>query len=120
VTDNNAGALAPDNHGITLRCDASSTFDFGTTEFQPGNNTFTQAAVPTPSSNLFVDVAPGVVVHAVGNTFDAGEQGADENGRYRVNEPPCPTGFTCDVTSGAGVNYRVESGALRLDRIIDP
>jgi hypothetical protein len=114
VIDNNASGFATGNHGVTLRCDDSSTFDLGT-EGQPGNNTFTQGDLPAATSNLFVEVDPGVVVTAVGNTFNADEQGADQGGRYHVGVPPCPVAVYCDLTSGAGVNYRIESGTLRLD-----
>ena len=55
----------------------------------------------------------GIVVSAAGNTFIAGTQGANGAGKYVLGSAPC-SASTCNLTSGAGANYRVTSGALTL------
>ena len=57
----------------------------------------------------------GITVRAVGNTFLPNVQGTNPQGKYVLGTAPCgPSG--CDVTStvGAGANFRITTGSLRL------
>ena len=101
-----------DNSGITLAGTAASSYDLGTLA-SPGGNVFTGNTTGNQTGGINVRVAPGVVVSAAGNTFIAGTQGANGAGKYVLGSAPC-SASTCNLTSGAGANYRVTSGALTL------
>jgi hypothetical protein len=110
ITDN----VGPSGYaGVWLAGDATSTFDLGTADSE-GNNTLT-GNQPTQMS---VRVAAGVVVSAVGNTWTASAQGADDDGRYTVDGTLCGGADPCDQTSGADVNFTFmgagAGAALRL------
>jgi len=106
-------AVTGNASGLTVIGDATSSFDLGTSA-SPGGNTF---AGNDPSiseaTGIYVNVANGVVVSAQGNAFTANQQGADALGHYSLGIAPCGE-TSCDVTSGAGANYRIDSGTLRL------
>ena len=102
----------PGNSGITMRGSAASTYDLGTAA-SPGNNVIQGNTTGSQTTGLFVDVAAGVTVSAVGNTFAAGVQGANAQGQYQLGTAPC-SASSCNLTSGAGANYRITSGTLRL------
>ena len=91
---------------------ASSVFDLGTAA-SPGNNLIQGNTSSAQTSGLNVNVASGVTVSAVGNTFAPNVQGANAQGKYQFGTAPCGAS-SCNVTSGAGANYRVTSGTLRL------
>lgn len=114
---NNASLLTnntniADNSGITLAGTAASSYDLGTLA-SPGGNVFTGNTTGSQTSGINVRAAAGVTVHAAGNTFIAGTQGANGAGKYVLGSAPC-TASICNVTSGAGANYRVTSGTLTL------
>ena len=102
----------PGNSGITMRGSAASTYDLGTAA-SPGNNVIQGNTTGSQTTGLLVDVAAGVTVNAVGNTFAAGVQGANAQGQYQLGTAPC-SASSCNLTSGAGANYRITSGTLRL------
>jgi len=54
-----------------------------------------------------------VTVSAVGNTFAPNVQGANAQCNYQLGTAPC-SASSCNLTSGAGANYRISSGTLRL------
>ncbi len=54
-----------------------------------------------------------MTVSAVGNTFAPNVQGANAQGKYQLGTAPCGAS-SCNLTSGSGANYRVNSGTLRL------
>ena len=89
---------------IVLFGEAASVYDLGTAA-QPGGNTILGANTTRPG--LRINVASGVTVNAVGNTWVAGQQGASAGGTYSGNVL---------VTGGSGTNYSVTSGALRLSQ----
>ncbi|MEP7300108.1 MAG: Ig-like domain-containing protein [Caldimonas sp.] len=101
-----------DNSGITLGGTAASSYDLGTVA-SPGGNVFTGNTTGNQTSGINVRVAAGVTVGAAGNTFIANQQSANGAGKYVLGTSPCGAS-TCTVTSGAGANYRVTSGALVL------
>jgi hypothetical protein len=102
VTGNNASASNTiDNSGIILRGNSSASFDLGTGA-EPGNNIFQNNSAGNQSANVVVDVS-GVVVSAVGNTWNPGVQGADGSGNLAAGT----------VTTGTGANYRIVSGSLK-------
>ena len=47
------------------------------------------------------------------NTFIANTQSANAQGKYQLGTSPCLAG-SCNLTTGAGANYRVVTGTLRL------
>ena len=102
----------PGNSGITMRGSAASTYDLGTAA-SPGNNVIQGNTTGSQTTGLLVDVAAGVTVSAVGNTFAAGVQGANAQGQYQLGTAPCGAS-SCNLTTGAGANYRITSGTLRL------
>jgi hypothetical protein len=61
--------------GIEFNADEGGFLDLGSAD-QPGNNAIRQNS----STGLVVRGAGGVVINAVGNTWNPGEQGADPNG----------------------------------------
>jgi|GEM_PF-3695466 len=109
VNNGNTGALS--NSGLTVGGSAASTFDLGTSA-DPGGNTITGHNTSAATSNISV-ATTGVVVSAVGNTFDPNIQGAGPAGLFQLGAAPCAAN-TCDITSGTGANYSVASGTLRL------
>ena len=109
VNNGNTGALS--NSGLTLGGSAASTFDLGTSA-DTGGNTITGHNTSAATSNISV-ATTGVVVSAVGNTFDPNIQGAGPAGLFQLGAAPCAAN-TCDITSGTGANYSVASGTLRL------
>jgi hypothetical protein len=109
---NNGNTNAEANSGITLAGTAASVFDLGTGA-DPGGNTFVGNDTGNATSNLNVKVNAAVVVSAVGNTFDPSIQAASATGTYALGTAPCSAG-SCNLTTGAGANYRVTSGTLRL------
>jgi hypothetical protein len=115
VVDNKSpvvGAATAGNSGLTLAGNASSTFDLGTAA-DPGGNTITGNTTSAATTGIDVKVEASVTVTAVGNTFAPNVQGANASGHYVIGISPCgPT--SCDVKTGAGVNYRVTTGKLRL------
>jgi hypothetical protein len=115
IVDNKSPLVSPataGNSGLTLAGDASSTFDLGTAA-DPGGNTITGNTTSASTTGIDVKVNAAVTVMAVGNTFAPSTQGADTLGHYLLGVFPCGV-TTCDVTTGAGVNYRVTTGKLRL------
>lgn len=105
----NATCAQPTCYTFSLAGGAASVFDFGTAA-APGGNTFTAAATGT---GLLVKASAGITVNAVGNTWTAGAQGANGSGQFVLGAAPCGPS-TCSVATGAGRNYVVQSGALRL------
>lgn len=102
----------PSNSGLTMAGSAASSFDLGTLA-SPGGNLFVGNTTGNLTSGINVEVAAGVTVNAVGNTFAANTQQADAQGKYKLGTAPCAA-LNCNLTSGAGTNYRVSSGVLRL------
>ena len=100
------------NSGVTMAGNASSSFDLGTAA-SPGTNLILGNTSSAQTSGLNVAVAAGVTVNAVGNTFAPNLQGANAQGMYQLGTAPC-SASSCNLTSGAGANYRVTSGTLRL------
>jgi hypothetical protein len=107
-----SNASSSDNSGVTMAGSASSVFDLGTAA-SPGNNLIVGNTSSAQTSGLNVGVAAGVTVSAVGNTFAANVQGANAQGKYQLGTAPCAAS-SCNLTTGAGPNYRVTSGTLRL------
>ena len=93
-------------------CALPICFDLGTAA-SPGGNTFTGNTTGNQTTGINVVVAAGVVVNAVGNTFIAGTQGSSAQGKFVLGSSPCGA-TTCLLTTGAGANYRVTSGTLKL------
>jgi len=112
VTSAGSNAEAVSNSGVTMGGNASSVFDLGTAA-SPGNNLIQGNGSGTTTSGLNVNVAAGVTVNAVGNTFAPNVQGANAQGRYLLGTAPCGA-LSCSVVTGAGLNYRVTGGSLRL------
>jgi hypothetical protein len=116
VVDNKStvgsNASSSDNSGVTLAGNAASVFDLGTAA-SPGNNVIQGNTSSAQTSGLNVNVTAGVTVNAVGNTFAPNVQGANAQGKYQLGTAPC-SASTCNLTSGAGANYRITSGTLRL------
>lgn len=92
-----------------LAGDAASVFDLGTAA-DPGANTI-QAL--TGGRGVAVNTNAAVTVNAVGNTWKANVQGANNAGLYVLGTAPC-TANSCSVSTGGGANYTVTTGALRL------
>ena len=118
VVDNKStigsNAASSDNSGVTMAGNSASSFDLGTAA-SPGTNLIQGNTSSAQTSGLNVNVAPGVTVRAVGNTFAPGVQGANAQGKYQLGTAPCgSTG--CDLTNSAGngANFRITSGTLRL------
>jgi hypothetical protein len=93
---------------------SGDSFDFGTAT-SPGNNTFTSnnTAASSASANFVFTVPAGMIVQAVGNTWEANQQGADASGHY---SPPAP-GTPLDLALGSGPNVlsgNTNSGVIRL------
>lgn len=105
-------ASASDNSGVTMAGSAASVWDLGTAA-SPGNNLIQGNTSSAQTSGLNVNVAAGVTVQAVGNTFAPNTQQADAQGKYKLGTAPCGAS-SCNLTSGAGANFRVTSGTLRL------
>lgn len=92
---------------LQVAASPSSTLDLGTLA-DPGGNTITGQSSSSPGLRLHS--SQGGILTAVGNTWVAGEQGADGAGKYAV-----VTGTTRDITgpAAAGVNYGVSfAGAV--------
>lgn len=106
----NAGSSS--NSGVTMVGNASSSFDLGTAA-SPGTNLIQGNTSSAQTAGLNVNVAAGVTVQAVGNTFAPNTQGADAQGKYQLGTSPCGAS-SCNVTGGTGANYRIGSGTLRL------
>lgn len=109
---NDGNTNSDTNSGLTLVGNATSSFDLGTSA-DPGGNTFFGHDTGAATTNLNVKVNGTVLVSAVGNTFDANIQGASATGTYALGTAPCSAN-SCDLGAGAGANYRVTSGTLRL------
>lgn len=107
-----SNASSSANSGLTMAGSAASVFDLGTAA-SPGNNLIQGNTSSAQTSGLNVDVAAGVTVNAVGNTFAPNVQGANAQGKYQIGTAPC-SASSCNLTSGAGANYRVTGGTLRL------
>ena len=107
-----SNANSSDNSGVTMAGSASSVFDLGTAA-SPGSNLIQGNTSSAQASGLNVNVAAGVTVSAVGNTFAPNVQGANAQGKYQLGTAPC-SASSCNLTSGAGANYRISSGTLRL------
>ena len=101
VTNNHGTVNVVDNSGLYLRGNASSQFDLGTAA-DPGGNVLQNNSAGTQSANVALNTAAGVVVSAVGNTWNPGAQGADGAGALAIGT----------VTSGTVINYRIIAGAL--------
>ncbi|MEO8080386.1 MAG: right-handed parallel beta-helix repeat-containing protein, partial [Caldimonas sp.] len=93
---------------IFLGGTAGSTFNLGDGT-NPGGNVLADNA----NVNLWVNTDRAVLVKAVGNRWTASAQGADASGHYVVPSGLCGT-TPCDLTSGAGANFKVLFGTLRL------
>ena len=102
----------PGNSGITLAGSAASSFDLGTLA-SPGNNLFAGNTTGSQTTGINVEAAAGVTVSAVGNMFAPNLQQADAQGKYKLGSAPCGAA-SCNLTTGAGANYRVIGGTLRL------
>lgn len=99
-------------NGVILNGSNASVIDLGTLA-NPGNNTFLQHAA-TLASALAIQMQ-AVTVQAVGNTWTASVQGADNAGHYAVK-----TGKTLDETSTtAGLNFTkpYATSTLRLAQV---
>jgi Bacterial Ig domain len=107
-----SNANSSSNSGVTMAGDAASVFDLGTAA-SPGNNVIQGNTSSAQTSGLNVNVAAGVTVNAVGNTFAPNVQGANAQGKYQLGTAPCGPA-SCTLTVGTGANYRVGSGTLRL------
>lgn len=107
-----SNANSSDNSGVTMAGNASSSFDLGTAA-SPGTNLIAGNTSSVQTTGLNVSVAAGVTVSAVGNTFAPNIQGANAQGKYQLGTAPCGAS-SCNVSSGSGANYRVNSGTLRL------
>ena len=107
-----SNANSTDNSGVTMAGNAGSSFDLGTAA-SPGNNLIAGNTSSAQTTGLNVIVAAGVTVSAVGNTFAANVQGANAQGKYQLGTAPC-SASSCNLSSGAGANYRITSGVLRL------
>ncbi len=105
VAVTNNVAVGSNSGGVVLAGAAGSVFDLGKVG-EPGGNTFTGDA----QTGVRVNVAAGVTVFAVGNTWNASVQSAASAGTYSA----VGAGATLDVTTGSGSNYTVSSGTLRL------
>ena len=102
--------------GVVFTTDPQDSFDFGTA-LSPGNNVFrgNNAAADSASANLVFTISNGIVVPAVGNTWDANQQGSDANGWYHVTA----AGVPFDVISGTGPNYLSDSGSAGTLRLAE-
>ena len=107
-----SNASSSNNSGVTMAGSAASVFDLGTAA-SPGNNLIEGNTSSAQTSGLNVNVATGVTVSAVGNTFAPNVQGANAQGKYQLGTAPC-SASSCNLTSGTGANYRIVSGTLRL------
>jgi len=107
-----SNANSSDNSGVTMAGSASSVFDLGTAA-SPGNNLVQGNTSSAQTSGLNVNVAAGVTVSAVGNTFAPNVQGANAQGKYQLGTAPC-SASSCNLTAGSGANYRISGGTLRL------
>jgi hypothetical protein len=104
VTGNTSGTNLA---AILLTGTAATSFDLGTVS-DPGQNELTG----NTGTSIRVQTAAGVLVHAVGNTWEPSVQGADASGQYAA----AGAGAAVDVTTGTGANYTMapSSGTLRL------
>ena len=103
----NTTATGGQYSGVGLTADSNNTFDFGTLD-SPGNNVFrnNNLSLQPDAANFSFYLSAGVVVKAVGNTWDANQQGADADGHYSVG-----TDLTALlVSSGTGPNYISNTG----------
>jgi hypothetical protein len=107
-----SNAASTDNSGVTMAGNASSSFDLGTAA-SPGTNLIAGNTSSPQTTGLNVNVAAGVTVSAIGNTFAANVQGANAQGKYQLGTAPC-SASSCNLTTGTGANYRISSGTLRL------
>ncbi len=107
-----SNASSSSNSGVTMAGNASSVFDLGTAA-SPGTNLIQGNTSSAQTSGLNVNVAAGVTVNAVGNTFAPNVQGANAQGKYQLGAAPC-SASSCNLTSGIGANFRITSGTLRL------
>jgi hypothetical protein len=98
------------SRAIRMQGSAASSFDLGTA-LDAGNNRL--AGNPTFGA-ISVEVNPAVRVSAVGNVWNPNVQSANASGLYDAASPICSGAPPCDVTTGAGTNYQVTSGTLRL------
>jgi len=114
VNARNVSVTGSQYSGVLLLGHANDTFDFGTAR-SPGNNVFSgnNLSAYYLDANFSFSVPAGVVLQAVGNIWDANQQGSDVDGLYRVGT----AGVPLDVVSGAGPNYLSRdssAGKLRL------
>jgi hypothetical protein len=115
----NLSATGGDYEGMRIVCCAEDTYDFGTVS-SPGNNVISgnNRSASREFSNLTFAVPANVTLYAVGNTWDANEQGADANGHYSV--PAASTSKKLDLTTGSGKNFmswEANAGRLRLAEV---
>jgi hypothetical protein len=85
----------------------SQAWDLGTAN-DPGQNHFSSNG-QLPTTSLSLNCNQGCLVNASGNTWDPLQQGADGDGHYAAS-----ASGALDVTEGAGPNYVIYSGTLRL------
>lgn len=88
--------------GVGVSGDAADSFDFGTLA-SPGYNVFrgNNLGQNDGCANFAFTLEAGAVVQAVGNTWDANQQGADSGGQYSVASTP----GSLFVSAGIGPNY---------------
>lgn len=105
----NAACAQPTCYTFSLAGGAGSVFDFGTAA-SPGMNTF---SADTLGTSLLVKTSAGVTVNAEVNTWVPSVQGTNTLGTYVLGTAPCAA-TTCNVTTGSGRNFVVQSGAIKL------
>jgi len=98
----NTSATGGEYAGVSVSGDARSLFDFGSLD-SPGNNLFqaNNLGLHVGQANLVFALGPQALVKAVGNSWDANQQGADSAGHYSVGA--ASVGLL--VSNGDGPNY---------------
>jgi len=102
--------------GISLAGYASTVFDLGTSA-SPGGNVLRNnqlGGVGNESNLAFLSSAP-ILISAIGNTWDANEQGTDENGQCSVSvgQP------SLDLTEASGRNFSSGPGNQAILRLAE-
>ncbi len=103
----NVTALDGEYSGVGVSGDSADSFDFGTSA-SPGNNVFrgNNRGQHDGYANFAFALTTGALVQAVGNTWDANQQGADSGGHYSAGSTP----GSLLVSAGIGPNYASGAG----------